>query len=224
MSWRRTLIGAAGLLVAAAVAAPQVLPAIGRFLVEDDPAVYTDAIVVLAGSYPDRILEGVQLYRDGLAPRILICPEPDTAGFRRATELGVKIPRPYDINRMVAEQLGVPPQAIEILHHGGDSTFGEAEAVLAESLARGYTSIILVTSKYHTRRAAAIYRFLSAGKMQISVRAARDDDFHAERWWRDRLSARRLVIEYEKWISFVLVDRWRFSPLARPKVTSSGEE
>ena len=50
MSWRRTLIGAAGLLVAAAVAAPQVLPAIGRFLVEDDPAVYTDAIVVLAGS------------------------------------------------------------------------------------------------------------------------------------------------------------------------------
>ena len=100
----------------------------------------------------------------------------------------------------------------------------QAEAVLAESLARGYTSIILVTSKYHTRRAAAIYRFLSAGKMQISVRAARDDDFHAERWWRDRLSARRLIIEYEKWISFVLVDRWRFSPLARPKVTSSGEE
>jgi uncharacterized SAM-binding protein YcdF (DUF218 family) len=224
MSWRRALIAAAVLLVATVVAAPRVLPAVGWFLIEDDPAAHADAIVVLAGSYPDRILEGVQLYHDGVAPRILICPEPDTAGFRRATELGVKIPRPYDINRMVAEQLGVPPQAIEILHHGGDSTFGEAEAVLAEALRRGYTSIVLVTSKYHTRRAAAIYRFLAAGKVQVSVRAARDDDFRPERWWRDRLSARRLIIEYEKWVSFLLVDRWRFSPVARPHVTSAGDE
>jgi uncharacterized SAM-binding protein YcdF (DUF218 family) len=222
MSLRRVLFTAAGLLVTVTVAAPQVLPAVGRFLVEDDPAAHADAIVVLAGSYPDRILEGVQLYRDGLAPRILICPEPDTAGFRRATELGVRIPRPYDINRMVAEQLGVPPTAIEILHHGGDSTFGEAEAVLAEALRRGYTSIILVTSKYHTRRAAAIYRFLAAGKIQITVRSARDDDFQPESWWRDRLSARRLVIEYEKWLSFVLIDRWRFSPIAKPSMTPAG--
>jgi uncharacterized SAM-binding protein YcdF (DUF218 family) len=98
---------------------------------------------VLAGSYPDRILEAVSLYKEGWAPRILICREPDTAGFRRVAELGVDIPRPYDINRMVAERLGVPPDAIEVLDRAGDSTYGEAEVVLAVAVQRHYRSILL---------------------------------------------------------------------------------
>jgi hypothetical protein len=88
--------------------------------------------------------------------------------------------------------------------------------VLDEVLSRGYTAILLVTSKYHTRRAAEIYRFLAAGQVAIIVRPARDDDFQTEGWWRDRISTRRLVIEYQKWLSFLLIDRWRLSPVARP--------
>ena len=75
-------------LAVALVAAWVALPRAGRFLVEGDPPEKADAIVVLAGSYPDRILEAVALYKEGWAPRILICREPDTAGFRRVAELG----------------------------------------------------------------------------------------------------------------------------------------
>jgi uncharacterized SAM-binding protein YcdF (DUF218 family) len=216
MTLRRVLSVAFTLIAAATVASPMLLPAAGRFLVEADPPEHADAIVVLAGSYPDRILEGVELYRAGLAPLIMICPEPETAGFRRLDQLGVQVPRPFDLNRMVAEQLGVPAAAIEVLDRAGDSTYAEAEVVLAEAMRRGYTTLLLVTSKYHTHRAAEIYRFLSGGKVKVIAAPARDDDFRADDWWRDRISTRRLVIEYEKWLSFVLIDRWRLSPVAPP--------
>jgi len=209
MAGRRALVGAGALLVAATAAAALFVPAAGRFLVVGDPPAHADAIVVLAGSYPDRILEAVALYGDGLAPRILICRDPDTAAFRRLDEMGVHIPRPYDLNRMVAEQLGVPSSAIEVLARPGDSTYAEADVVLDEAVRRGYTKLLLVTSKYHTRRAADIYRFLTGGRIQIIVTPARYDDFQAEHWWRDRMSTRRLIIEYEKWLTFQLVDRWR---------------
>lgn len=216
---RRALRAVAALVAVVALTAPLLLPAAGRFLVEADPPEHADAIVVLAGSYPDRILEAVELYRAGLAPRILICPEPETAGFRRLAALGLKIPRPYDLNRMVAEQLGVPASAIEVLNVAGDSTYSEAQATLDEALRRGYTKILVVTSKYHTRRAAEIYRFLADGRVQIIACPARDDDFQAETWWRDRISTRRLVIEYQKWLSFMLIDRWQLSPVAPPSTT-----
>jgi uncharacterized SAM-binding protein YcdF (DUF218 family) len=209
---RRALAATAALIVVAVLVGGVLLPRIGAFLVEADPPAKADAIVVLAGSYPDRILQAVTLYKQGLAPRILICREPETAGFRRVTELGVTIPRGFDLNRMVAEQLGVPADAIEVLARSGDSTYGEAQVVLAEVMRRGYTSILLVTSKYHTRRAAAIYRFLAGGRVTIIAQPAEYDDFKSEHWWRDRTSSRRLVIEYIKWLNFMLVDRWRLSP------------
>jgi uncharacterized SAM-binding protein YcdF (DUF218 family) len=211
-------IAAIGVVLAIVGAALVVwlLPSAGRFLVEADPPERADAIVVLAGSYPDRMLEAVQLYKDGLAPRILISREPDTAGFRRVAQLGVAVPRPYEINRMVGEHLGVPADAIEVLPHTGDSTFAEAQTVLAEVLRRGYTSLVVVTSKYHTRRAGAIYRFLAGGRVRITVQPARDDDFRVEGWWRDRTSTRRLIVEYEKWLNFLLLERWGVSAGAQP--------
>jgi uncharacterized SAM-binding protein YcdF (DUF218 family) len=210
---RRALIAALVLLAVVAVATAMFVPAAGRFLVVGDPPSPADAIVVLAGSYPDRILEAVELYKQGLAPRILICRDPDTTGFRRVTELGLDVPRPYDINHMVAERLGVPPNAVEVLGRAADSTYAEAEVVLREALRRGYHTLIIVTSKYHTRRAGEIYRFLAAGQVNIIVCPARDDDFQTEHWWRDRITTRRLIIEYQKWLNFQLLDRWRLTPL-----------
>lgn len=204
------LIALVGVLVLAIVL---LAPAAGRFLVAEDPAEKADAIVVLAGSYPDRVLEAVDLYKRGLAPRIILCREPDTTGFRRITELGLTVPRPSDINRMVAEQLGVPPQAIEVLSRSGDSTYAEAQSVIDEVTRRGFSSILLVTSKYHTRRAAAIYRTLAGDRVKVMVRAASADDFQSEGWWRHRISTRRLIIEYQKLLNFQLFERWRLSPV-----------
>jgi uncharacterized SAM-binding protein YcdF (DUF218 family) len=212
MVLRRGLAVGVALAAVVALAAALLVPAAGRYLVAEDPPERADAIVVLAGSYPDRVLEAVELYKLGLAPRIILCREPETSGFRRVAELGLNVPRPSDISRLVAEQLGVPPQAIEVLSRAGDSTYAEAQTVIDEAARRGYRAILLVTSKYHTRRAAAIYRLLAGGRVKVIVRAARHDDFQSDRWWRHRMSARRLIIEYQKLLNFQLLDRWRLSP------------
>lgn len=208
MRRRGWVTGLVGVLLLAALALPA-LRAAGRFLVETDPLQHADAIVVLTGSYPDRILEAVALFREGWAPHIILCRELENAGFRKLRELGVKVPRLYDLNRSVAEQLGVPPAAITVLDRPAGSTYSEAEVVLAEVLRRGDHSILLVTSKYHSARAARIYRHLAAGRVTIIARPARDDDFQPEGWWHDRTSTRRVVIEYQKLLTFLLLDRWR---------------
>lgn len=213
MGRRGVAIGLAALL-ALAIASLPLLSAAGRFLVEDDPPRHVDAIVVLAGSYPDRILEAAALYRDGWAPRLILCREPDNAGFRKLRDLGVRVPRPVELNRAVAEQLGVPADAITVLDRPANSTVSEADAVLAYALGRDYRSLLVVTSKYHTHRAAMIYRHLAGGHIDVLVRAARDDPFQPDGWWRDRASARRVAIEYQKLLTFLLVDRWRMAPIA----------
>jgi len=214
---RRWVAVACLALLLGAVAARPLARAAGRFLVETDAPERADAIVVLTGSYPDRILEAAALYNEGWAPRLILCREPENAGFRKLAALGVRVPRLFELNRSVAEQLGVPAAAIAVLDRPAGSTTTEAEVLLAYARQQGYRSILLVTSKYHSHRAGRIYRHLAGDAVRIVVRPARDDDFQPEAWWRDRASARRVAIEYQKLLAFLLVDRWRFSPL--PPVT-----
>jgi len=61
----------AGIAVVLAAGVATLLLA-GRLLVVSDPLPpRADAIVVLAGSIPDRVLEAADLYRTGIAPRII---------------------------------------------------------------------------------------------------------------------------------------------------------
>jgi len=204
--------GLAALLVAALATTTPLLRAAGRFLIEEQAPAPADAIVVLTGSFPDRILEAVALYHEGWAPRIILCREPENAGFRRLRALAVRVPRLFELNRSVAEQLRVPAAAVTVLDRPAGSTYSEAEVVLDFARAEGIRSILLVTSKYHSRRAARIYRHLADGQVRVLARPARDDDFDPAAWWRDRASTRRVVIEYQKLLTFLLLDRWRLAP------------
>lgn len=217
MSLRR--LSLAGALVLCAVLylfRHPILEAAGRFLVVDDPPTKADAIVVLSGSFPDRILEAVALYKDGFAPKLVLCREPDNPALDRLRELGVHLSRGAELNREVAERLGVPSSAIEVVDRSAKSTFGEARQVLRHAYDHGYHSILLVTSAYHTRRAAWIYRYVAGDSIRIIARPAREDSFRPNGWWDDRASTRRVLVEYEKLLVFLLVDRWRVQPSTFP--------
>jgi len=209
---RRILLVGAVLGLALYLTATPLLRAAGRYLVTEETPEKADAIVVLSGSFPDRILEAVDLYAAGFAPLIVLCREPENAGFKQLRERGVVLPRGYELNQSVAEQLGVPSDAIIVVDRADSSTFSEARRVLDFLSRRGIAKILLVTSKFHTRRAGAIYRHLAGGKLRIITRPARYDRFDPDRWWRDRLWVRRVVIEYQKLLLFELFDRWRVEP------------
>lgn len=185
------------------------LTALGKFLIAGEAAHSADAIVVLSGSLPDRMLEAVDLYQAGLAPRIILTREPLLPGLDVLRQRGVNLPEPHEENLMIAEQLGVPAAAISVMSSPVSSTIGEAAQVIPFLHTQGIKSILLVTSKAHARRAGLIFRQLAGERVQITVCPSPYDPFAAETWWHQRGSVRRVVTEYGKLLNYLCIDRWR---------------
>ena len=185
------------------------LRAIGRSLVVSDAPAHADAIVVLSGSIPDRILWGADLYRQGMAPRLLLTREVEAPGLAELRKRGLELPERSDINLTLAQELGVPRDAIDVVGRPASSTISEISSLLPELRRLGVHSLLLVTSKTHSRRAAAIFRALAGGEFSLRVCPTPYDTFSAEDWWRHREVARRVITESAKWLLFELVDRWR---------------
>jgi len=183
----------------------------GRFLVVSEVPQPADAIVVLSGSIPDRILEAVDLYQAGLAPRLILTKEGLLPGLEALRAKGGNLPEHHEMNLSVAAQLGVPSEAITLITTPAWSTLTEAHAIVGYLQAQGLKRVLLVTSKAHTRRARMTYRPLAAPDLEIIVCASRYDPFDPHTWWRRRPYVRRVVIEYIKLVNYLLFDRWRAS-------------
>lgn len=203
------------LLVLAALAAATylfrvpLLTAAGTYLVADEPRIKADAIVVLAGSTPDRILEAVDLYQQGWAPVIVLTQGSESPGIRQLRERGVQMLEPHEQNAWIAEQLGVPRAAIDVVSGGAGGTVTEARVVIDHLRTKAIESVLIVTSKMHTRRAGWIYRGIAGDTMRFTTCASRYDSYDPARWWRSRGYTRRVVIEYQKLLIYWLRDSWR---------------
>lgn len=202
-----------GLIVLVAVLAyggrRPLLAAIGGFLIVRDQPRPADAIVVLSGSMPDRMLEAVDLYEARLAPRIILTKEFPLPGLATLRERGGTLPEHHEQNLQIAVQLGVPAAAISVMPTTISSTFAEAQALVAYLREQGITSVLLVTSNAHARRARMTFRGLAGGRLQIAVCPSRYDPFAPDTWWQHRGFIRRVVIEYGKLLNYLLIDRWR---------------
>ena len=185
------------------------LTAVGGFLIVRDQPHAADAIVVLSGSLPDRILEAVDLYHEQLASRIILTREFPLPGLETLRARGGDLPERHEQNLAVAHQLGVPADAIAVMPTPTSSTLAEARALVAYLTAQHIRSILLVTSKAHARRARLTFREVAAGSLTVALCPSRYDPFAAETWWHDRALVRRLVIEYGKLLNYLLIDRWR---------------
>src|SRR2546428_11028848 len=106
----RAALGVA--VVLAALVAVALLGA-GRLLVVADPLPpRADAIVILAGSVPDRVLEAADLYRAGIAPRIVVTRERVRRGDLALRTHGIRFPENDELTVEAPRRLGVPPPAL----------------------------------------------------------------------------------------------------------------
>lgn len=189
------------LVIATAAACPYA----GRFLIVDEPLQPSDAIVVLAGDDVERWLEGVDLYREGYAPLILLSPGYEEPLGDRLRASGIRFPRRIEAHRDAMIQLGVPESAIEILRGGYDNTADEAAGVMRLARERAWSRLIVVTSKYHTRRTRfAFRRQFEDADVQIIVRGSRHDDAAPDGWWKRRADLRWVVTELQKLVAYRL--------------------
>ena len=180
----------ASVVILAVVLRAQILTGLGSYLVKAGPPEKADAALVLAGdSSGNRILKAAELERQGFVPKVVVSGPGKTYGY---FECDLAIP--------FAVKHGYPESYFEHAEHSAHSTAEEAQITIAKLRREGYKRIELVTSDYHTRRAAKIFR-AAAPDLTFIVVAAPDEYFSASGWWRNREGQKTFLYEWEKTIA-----------------------
>ncbi len=168
---------------------------LGGALEEDDgPAHKADAIVLLGGDrYGERITKAAQLEKAGFAPVVYVSGPPRLMGWESMDEI------------QFAEKEGYPASFFEEVHLPDDaeSTRTEAQFIGKFLASKGVHSILLVTSNFHTRRAAKLWRQVNP-QLQVMVIGAPDPYFTANGWWKTRAGQKTFLFEWMKAISVML--------------------
>lgn len=141
--------------------------ALAQLLIVSEPLVQADAIAVMAGSttYQERARRAAELYAAGRAPKIILTNDNERSGW--SVEEQRNIPYQELADRML-RRLGVPGEAIERLPDPVSGTYDEAIVLREYAAARGFRSLLVVTSAYHSRRTLWMMR-QAFDKSSISI-------------------------------------------------------
>ena len=163
------------------------LTVLGGYLVHSDAPAPADMIVVLAGDFTgSRILTAGNLVRQGFAPQALISGPAGVYGIYES-ELAIAM----------AVRNGYPAAYFVAFPNDSKSTASESAAVISELRKLHVHKIDLVTSNFHTRRAAKIFRS-QAPDMEVHVVAAPDRYFTPNGWWKEREGRKTFLMEWMK--------------------------
>lgn len=184
----------------------------GKWLVKKDNPVQADALVILMGSIPDRVLEASDLYKAGFADRVVIVEE-SMGAYRELEARGAHIISNTQQCRNAAIALGIPSENIVVLP--GDARSTQQEAIIIREFLKarpGIDTILLVTSSDHTRRAFMIFEkaFEKSG-MHIVVYScpSKYSNFNGKGWWKRKESIQVVLFESVKIVNFLFIEKYR---------------
>jgi uncharacterized SAM-binding protein YcdF (DUF218 family) len=165
------------------------LRAIGEYLTYSEPPCKADMIVVLAGDFfGNRIEKAGELLKAGWAPNVLV----SGAGVCYGNNEG-------DLAIQFVTRKGYAGDRFFNVPSPARSTTEEAQYMVQEMRRRGVHRFILVTSDFHTRRSAKIYR-KTAPDIPFCVVAAPDNDFSPDGWWHTREGRK---VAFTEWLKTV---------------------
>jgi len=193
---RRWSVYALCALTLVVIAVIALLRSAGTALVVDDPLRPAQAVVVLGGDVPFRAMEAATVYKQGIVREVWLMPGWITPGERALADLGIDRPPDYEYSRQALERLGVPPSAIVVIGGHQENTAQEMQAIFRQVQAAGSGPLIIVTSKYHTRRVHLLWRWMTGGHIEALVRFSRDDPSTPDHWWRDASDAMSVTHEW----------------------------
>lgn len=183
---------------------------LGKWLVIDDQIQNSDIILVLAGSLPDRILQAIDLYNKGLAKKIVFV---DSCKGNHNNSKGTESPQGFaQLNQEAAINFGIPKKDTLILEGDARSTLEEALG-MKEYLKNNneVESIILVTSKFHSRRSKIIFtKLLGHLDREICIYSSpsKYDNFKLDEWWASAGDRESVLSEYMKLVKFYFYDQF----------------
>ena len=182
-SLRRPLIG---MFVLATVVAggwllrEPVLRGAANLWIVSDPISRADAIVVLGGGLETRPFIAAEMWRRGLADKILISQAPE----ERAASLGV-LPSHSELNRQILLKLDVPAGAIETFGTANKNTRDEAVALREWTKRNAASAFIIPSEIFSARRVRWIFCHEFFGTaVSIKVPSIESPDYTRGDWWK----------------------------------------
>jgi uncharacterized SAM-binding protein YcdF (DUF218 family) len=179
---------------------------VGKWLVVEDSLTQSRAIAVLSGNMPLRAIEAARLYRQGYAQEIWLTHSTEPGATLEAMSIPFAGEDFYNTRIMIHE--GVPPGAIRVLEPPIVNTADEIKVIASALSSETDRTVIIVTTKAHTRRTRLLWRRLAAGRGRAIVRAASGDLFEPDKWWRTSGDALDVVREV-----LGLMNAWAGLPL-----------
>lgn len=144
---------------------------ISLYLPVSDPLKKADAIIVVSGGdTKGRTLHGVDLYKQGYAPKLIFsgaAKDPASASNAKAM-------------MAIAAAQGVPVGAISLDEASRDT---KENAQQTKSIAGTYETIILVTSDYHQRRVNQEFKKVYAPETAFINAPAKDKYWDRKTWF-----------------------------------------
>jgi uncharacterized SAM-binding protein YcdF (DUF218 family) len=166
--------------------------------VVSDPLDSADAIVVLGGGLDVRPFAAADLYKRGLAHRILIANSRQSP----AEKLEV-VPAHVELNRKVLLKQGVPAEAIVTFGDGLSNTYEEARALLAWATANGIRSVIIPTEPFPARRVMWIFDHeLGPAGIRVIVEPRNPPQYDLDDWWRNEHALIDFEVELIKYLYY----------------------
>jgi uncharacterized SAM-binding protein YcdF (DUF218 family) len=206
---RRPLLVAIVLLAAVLALTPLAIRTAGTWLVVDDPLQPARAVVVFGGQVPFRAMEAAAIYKQGMTREVWLTPGGVYAEDLALAQLEIDRPREYMYSQQVLERLEVPPEAIHVLPGATQNTADEVRAVARELKETGGDRVIVVTSKYHSRRVKVLWRALIGDRPGLIVRYTPNDPYEPARWWHNAEDMRSV---WREW--FGLLNAWAGFPVS----------
>jgi uncharacterized SAM-binding protein YcdF (DUF218 family) len=170
MNWvRRLIIGLVGL---AALILLLMLGA-GWFIAPQDDLRKADAIIVVSGGDTvKRTDEGVKLWKENWAPKLVLAGAAADRGTSNAA-----------VMRARAVSQGVPADAT-IIEEQSATTKQNAEFLKPVLTAQNVRTAILVSSPYHTRRVKVTFEQVYGKQVSFIIHPAKDSRWARSSWWK----------------------------------------
>ena len=145
-----------------------------------------DAIVALTGPSAERVNAAIRLLEQDKGERVLI------SGVNREV-------RRQELRALTPGSNRLFNCCVDLGFEAED-TVGNAQEIAAWADAKGYDSLIVVTSDYHMPRALTEIR-AAAPDLALTPYAVETPSLDNSRWWRAAVTARRMMLEYMKYLA-----------------------
>jgi uncharacterized SAM-binding protein YcdF (DUF218 family) len=176
-----------------------ILRSAGNFLIHEDTPEICDAVFVLGGSSLERGIEAKKIYDSGYSKCFI------TTGHNIPNLLKA-INQPLTEAEVTAHYLllnGLPPEYIDTLD-AGTSTREEAMAVFEYCKQKKYNKVMILSSRFHTRRVYNEFKKVFNGStVDFIVHGAPSVVYKEDEWWKYEEGMIMVNNEYMKMLYYL---------------------